>query len=176
MPGATPQDLYAARAFGFRVGFERQIDADAALVEASELASQCDMAIVMTATGKDFESEGFDREDLRLPRRQDDLITAVAKAQSNTVVLNQTGSVVEMPWIDEVKGLIQAWFGGQETGWAICDVLLGQGRAPASGRFAQMWGESREVFTANTQKSAGSCVTFNDEQRESCKIIRPERR
>lgn len=140
MPGISPEEAYAARAFGFHVGFEQQIDDEAALKEASELAAKCDLAIIMTATGKEFESEGFDRETLKLPRRQDDLVKAVAMVQKKTVVLNQTGSVVEMPWIDDVKGIIQAWFGGQETGWAICDVLLGHGRAPASGRFAQTWG------------------------------------
>lgn len=55
-----------------------------------------------------------------------DLISAVAAANPNTVVVNQSGTPVEMPWISSVNGLLQAWFGGNETGNAIADVIFGE--------------------------------------------------
>jgi beta-glucosidase len=71
-----------------------------------------------------------------LPGHMDDLISAVAKANSNTAVVMQSGTPVSMPWIDEVPALIQAWYGGNETGNAIADVLFGDvnpsGKLPLS--------------------------------------------
>jgi len=66
----------------------------------------------------------------------DKLISAVAKANANTVVVMQSGTPVAMPWIEEVKGMVQAWYGGNETGNAIADVLFGDenpsGKLPLS--------------------------------------------
>jgi beta-glucosidase len=70
-----------------------------------------------------------------LPGRQDDLIRAVAQANPKTVVLLQTGGPVLMPWLDQVGALLQAWFPGQEAGYAVADVLLG--RADPGGRLPQ---------------------------------------
>jgi beta-glucosidase len=71
-----------------------------------------------------------------LPGQMDDLISAVAKANSNTVVVMQSGTPVSMPWTDEIPALIQAWYGGNETGNAIADVLFGDvnpsGKLPLS--------------------------------------------
>src|SRR5271168_4163820 len=71
-----------------------------------------------------------------LPGHMDDLISAVAKANSNTAVVMQSGTPVSMPWIDEIPALIQAWYGGNETGNAIADVLFGDvnpsGKLPLS--------------------------------------------
>lgn len=55
----------------------------------------------------------------------DALISAVSSANSNTVVVMQSGTPVGMPWISSVNGLVHAWYGGNETGNAIADVLFG---------------------------------------------------
>ncbi|NED89652.1 hypothetical protein G3I76_57455, partial [Streptomyces sp. SID11233] len=68
------------------------------------------------------ESEGFDRTDLKLPGRQDDLVRAVAAANPRTVVVVNAGSPVEMPWRDDVAAVLLSWFPGQEGGAALADV------------------------------------------------------
>jgi beta-glucosidase len=73
---------------------------------------------------------------MNLPGNTDDLIFAVAEANPNTVVVLQSGTPVTMPWVDKISGLIQAWYGGNETGNAIADVLYGDinpsGKLPLS--------------------------------------------
>ncbi len=97
-------------------------------------AVDADVAIVVAGLNHEWESEGFDRPDLKLPGEQDDLIAAVASAQPNTVVVLTAGSAVEMPWADQVAAIVHAWYGGQEVGHAVADVLFGDsdpgGRLP----------------------------------------------
>jgi beta-glucosidase len=62
---------------------------------------------------------------MSLPGHMDTLIAAVSKVNPSTVVVMQSGTPVEMPWIDSVNGLVQAWYGGNETGNAIADILFG---------------------------------------------------
>jgi beta-glucosidase len=84
----------------------------------------------------DWESEGFDRPNLSLPPNIDALITRVLTLAPNTVIINQSGTPVSMPWSHLSSSLIQAWYGGNETGNGIADVLFGDfnpcGRLPVS--------------------------------------------
>ncbi|CAM5500653.1 Glycosyl hydrolase OS=Streptomyces alboniger OX=132473 GN=CP975_10745 PE=3 SV=1 [Streptomyces alboniger] len=100
-------------------------DADELVAEAVEAARGADTAVVVVATTERVESEGFDRGDLRLPGRQDDLVRAVAAANPRTVVVVNTGSPVELPWREDVAAVLLGWFPGQEGGAALADVLLG---------------------------------------------------
>lgn len=113
-----------------------QFDPDELIAEAVEAARAADTAVVVVATTDAVESEGFDREDLRLPGRQDDLVRAVAAVNANTVVVVNTGSPVELPWRDDVAAVLLSWFPGQEGGAALADVLLGAeepgGRLPTT--------------------------------------------
>jgi len=84
-----------------------------------------------------LESEGFDRADLNLPGAQDDLVRAVAAANPRTVVVVNAGAPVTMPWRDEVAAVLLSWFGGQEFGHALADVLLG--RTEPGGRLPTTW-------------------------------------
>ncbi len=94
--------------------------------EARQAARQADAAIVVVGTSARQESEGHDRPHLKLAAPQDDLIAAVAEANKNTVVLLVNGSAVLMnDWIDRVPAVLECWFGGQEAGNAIADVLFG---------------------------------------------------
>ncbi|WP_329420333.1 beta-glucosidase family protein [Streptomyces sp. NBC_01268] len=111
-------------------------DPDELIAEAVEAARAADTAIVVVATTERVESEGFDRKDLTLPGRQDDLVRAVAAANPNTVVVVNAGSPVEMPWREEVAAVLLSWFPGQEGGAALADVLTGAeepgGRLPTT--------------------------------------------
>ncbi|MFI8964945.1 glycoside hydrolase family 3 protein [Streptomyces sp. NPDC053493] len=111
-------------------------DPDELIAEAVEAARAADTAVVVVATTERVESEGFDRKDLALPGRQDDLVRAVAAANPNTVVVVNAGSPVEMPWRDEVAAILLTWFPGQEGGAALADVLTGAeepgGRLPTT--------------------------------------------
>lgn len=115
-----------------------QRDPDELIAEAVEAARGADTAVVMVATTDRVESEGFDRTDLRLPGRQDELVRAVAAANPNTVVIVNSGSPVELPWRDEVAAVLLTWFPGQEGGAALADVLTGAHEP--GGRLPTTWG------------------------------------
>jgi beta-glucosidase len=89
---------------------------------AENAARRADVAIVFAG---DEESEGYDRPDLSLPNEQDTLISRVASANPNVIVVLNTGSAVTMPWLNKVKGVIEAWYPGQEDGRALAAVLFG---------------------------------------------------
>src|SRR5205823_1442855 len=96
------------------------------LVErAVTLAGQSDVALIFAGLTSEWESEGFDRTDLRFPGEQDTLIEKVAEANPNTVVVINAGSAIEMPWLGKVAAVLQAWYPGQEAGNSIADVMFG---------------------------------------------------
>ncbi len=105
---------------------------DDPIAEAAALAADADVAVVVVGLNMDWETEGQDRVSMDLPGRQDDLILAVAAANPRTVVLVNAGSVVSMPWADDVAAIAQMWYLGQESGDAIADLLVGD--ANPSGR------------------------------------------
>ncbi|MFD9392343.1 glycoside hydrolase family 3 protein [Streptomyces sp. NPDC060000] len=113
-------------------------DPDELIAEAVEAARTADTAVVVVATTERVESEGFDRKDLRLPGRQDDLVRAVAAANPNTVVVVNAGSPVELPWREDVAAVLLTWFPGQEGGSALADVLTGAHEP--GGRLPTTWG------------------------------------
>src|SRR5262249_35992043 len=93
------------------------------LADAEQLAKECDLALVFA---RDFETEGADRATITLPDEQDDLISAVARANPRTVVVLNTGCMVLVNrWVDAVPAVVQAWYPGQDDGNVIADVLFG---------------------------------------------------
>ena len=115
-----------------RLGIVASPDEDAALDEAVRAAAAADVAVVVAGSAETTESEGFDRESLRLPGRQDELIERVSAANPRTVVVVNAGMPVLMPWADRVAAVLYAWLPGQAMGDAVADVLLG--RAEPGGR------------------------------------------
>ncbi|GAB2842069.1 glycoside hydrolase family 3 C-terminal domain-containing protein [Streptomyces deserti] len=111
---------------------------DDLIAEAVEAARNADTAVVVVATTDRVESEGFDRTDLKLPGRQDDLVRAVAAANPDTVVVVNSGSPVELPWREDVAAVLLTWFPGQEGGAALADVLTGAHEP--GGRLPTTWG------------------------------------
>ena len=95
------------------------------LAEAVAAAKAAKVAVVFAGLPDSYESEGYDREHMRMPECQNRLIEAVAAANPNTVVVLHNGSPVEMPWIGKVKAVLEAYLGGQAVGEAEIRVLFG---------------------------------------------------
>lgn len=105
------------------------------LKEAKQAAMQADVAVIFAGLPEHHEVEGFDRPHMRMPENHCTLIEEVAKVQPNVVVVLSNGSPVEMPWLGKVKGLFEAYLGGQAMGGAIADLLFGD--ANPSGKLAE---------------------------------------
>ena len=82
-----------------------------------------------------FESEGYDRSHMRLPECQNRLIAEILKVQPNTVIVLHNGSPVELPWLNDIKGLLEAYLGGQAGGTAVANILYG--KVNPSGKLAE---------------------------------------
>ncbi len=119
------------------------------LEAAAEAARGADLAVVVVGTSEQVESEGYDRHDLRLPGRQDELVRRVAAENPRTVVVVNSGAPVELPWREDVAAILLGWFGGQEMGNAVADILLGV--AEPGGRLPTTWpGRLEDVPVSNT--------------------------
>ncbi len=107
------------------------------LAEAEKAAQQAEIAVIFAGLPDRYESEGFDRADMKMPEGQLRMIDAVAAANPNTVVVLLCGSAVECPWADRVKGILYMGLPGQAGGEAVADLLCG--RANPSGKLAESW-------------------------------------
>ncbi len=94
--------------------------------EAVEAAKAADKAVIFAGLPDSFESEGYDRTHMRLPECQNRLIDEILAVQSEVIVVLHNGSPVEMPWLSKVKGLLEAYLGGQAVGEAVADLLFGK--------------------------------------------------
>ena len=89
-------------------------------------AAVCDTAVVCVGTGADIEFEGGDRESMRLPAVQENMILEVARRNKHTIVVVFAGSALDMSaWQDEVSAIVWAGFCGEEGGAALADILTG---------------------------------------------------
>ncbi len=116
------------RDFTYVKGYDVSSDTatDEMIAEAVKAAKEADVAVVFAGLPDSYESEGYDRSHMRLPECQNRLIEAVAEANPNTVVVLHNGSPVEMPWIDKVNAVLEAYLGGQAVGIAEVDLLFGK--------------------------------------------------
>ncbi len=122
---------------GFQAGVIKAIDDDEEIRNAAELAAKHDKAVLIIGLNGEWETEGYDRENMDLPKRTNELVRAVLKANPNTVIVNQSGTPVEFPWLEEANALVQAWYGGNELGNAIADVLYGD--VVPNGKLSLSW-------------------------------------
>ena len=128
---------------GFAQGYERQGGPDDQLIaEAVELASRCGTVLVCAGLDELAESEGLDRQHMRLPDAQNALIGALAATGARVVVVLSGGASVEMPWADGVDAIVHTYLGGQGGARAAVNVLTG--RANPSGRLAETYARSYE--------------------------------
>jgi len=103
---------------------------------AIEAARAADAVILVLGSGSATEGEGYDRADMDLPGRQDELARAVLAANPNTVVVLNTGSPFAMPWIEDARAVLQLWLPGEAGPDALAAVLFGDrepgGRLPVT--------------------------------------------
>lgn len=121
---------------GMKLGSFPAINEDQTIDEAVELAKSSDVVVLVVGLDQDWESESYDRPNLSLPLRLNDLVRRVSTEAPDTkkVVILQTGSAVSMPWLDHVNSVMWPWYGGNEAGNAIADIVYGtvnpSGRLP----------------------------------------------
>jgi beta-glucosidase len=99
---------------------------DDIIERAAKAAAEADAAILVVGTNADWETEGNDRVDMTLPCDQDALVRAVLAANPKTVVVINAGAPVDMPWLEDAPAVLYSWFGGQEYGNAIADLVFGE--------------------------------------------------
>ena len=107
------------------------------LAEAAAAAGAAKTAVVCAGLPDIYESEGFDRNDLKMPEGHMKMIEAVAKANPNTVVVLFCGCVMEVPWIDQVKAVLYMGLPGQAGGAAAVRLLTGE--VTPSGKLTETW-------------------------------------
>ena len=150
-----PQGSLPIPIASFFIGFREPSRSQAEeIAAAASLAAESDVAIVFVGTTAEIESEGHDRADISLPDGQDQLVSTVAKAAKRTIVVVNSGSPVEMPWFDEVDSVLFTFFGGQQMGNALADVLFGAVNPAA--RTTTTWARKMsDLPVSNTTPSNG---------------------
>ncbi len=125
--------------FVYAQGYDKTKDvADLMLLkQAVETAKSAEVAVIFCGLTEEYESEGFDREHLKIPSSHISLINAVSKANPNTVVVLSGGSPVEMPWISNVKAVLNGYLGGEAGAAAAVELLYGE-KNP-SGKLAETY-------------------------------------
>lgn len=113
--------------FFFKLGLGRTYEEgqDPRIAQAVEAARNSEVALVFVGLPEAFESEGRDRDDIDLPGAQNELVSAVAAVNPNTVVILNVGAPVTMPWVDDVAAILLVYYPGQENGNAIFNILTG---------------------------------------------------
>lgn len=123
-------------------------DDDERLVDdAVDVAREVDVAVVMVGLPDGDESEGFDRDHLRLPAQHDTLVAAVCAANRRTVVVLSNGAPVLMPWRHAPAAILECYLGGQASGAALVDILLGA--SEPGGRLAETFPRAQGDIAAD---------------------------
>lgn len=130
------RNVIGENAGGFHFGVAKRLNPEESIARAVELAAKTEQVVVFAGLNGEWESEGSDREHMDLPPGTDELISRVLEANPNAAIVIQSGTPVTMPWADKANVLAQAWFGGNELGNGIADVLYGNvnpsGKLPLS--------------------------------------------
>ncbi|MCL2425385.1 MAG: glycoside hydrolase family 3 C-terminal domain-containing protein [Oscillospiraceae bacterium] len=116
---------------------------EALIEEAVRIAKENDYVFVIAGLPAAYESEGFDRESMKMPESHNELVKELAKVNDNIVVFLLGGSPMEVVWQDDVKGILMCYLGGETVGKAIADLILGK-QAPG-GRLTESWPYSSDA-------------------------------
>ncbi len=127
----VPQKRYYAQ--GYRSDTE-EID-EGLISEAVETALRSETVVIFAGLPPIFESEGFDREHMRMPANQLRLIDEISAIHDRVIIVLSNGSPIEMPWLNRVKGVIEAYLGGEASGGAAADIIFG--RVNPGGKLAE---------------------------------------
>lgn len=106
-------------------------------LEAVELAAKADIAVLFIGLTEDYESEGFDRSDMKLPEAHNQLVDEVCAVNPNVVIVLAGGAPVEFEWENKVRAILHSYLGGQAGAGAVTDILLG--RVNPSGKLAETY-------------------------------------
>jgi beta-glucosidase len=138
-----------------------QPDADM-IIEACEVARNKDVVVIFSGLPEEYESEGFDRSDMKMPLAHTMLIDAIAQVNPNVVVVLQQGAPTELDWDSRVKSILVSYLGGQAVGGAEVDLLCG--KVAPSGKLAETWSKAYEDTPSSRYFPGGS---LSVEYRES---------
>ena len=133
--------LEAAKDAGITVSYAKAYDRDSGettdelFAEAIEAAKAAEKVVLFIGLPDWMESEGGDRQHMRLPESHNRLVHEICKVNPNVAVVLHNGSPVEMPWVDEPRAILEAYLGGQAVGGAVVDILYGE--VNPSGRLAE---------------------------------------
>lgn len=118
----------------YAIGFDEDSSTEEMEREALCIAAKVEKVVVFAGLPEAWESEGYDRTHMKLPACQNSLIEKIAAIQPNTIVVLHNGAPVEMPWVSRVKGILEAYLGGEAVGAAVTNILFGKvnpsGRLP----------------------------------------------
>ena len=105
--------------------------------DACQTAKKADVVLLFIGLTESYEAEGYDRLHMRLPKSHNALAEAVSEANENVAVILSGGAPVEMPWLDQVKAVLNGYLGGQAGGGAIADLVTG--KVTPSGKLAETY-------------------------------------
>lgn len=107
------------------------------IISLLQIASSVDKVVLFLGTNPNEDSEGFDRTSLLLPKEQINLVSKILSVNKNCIININSGSVVEIPYLKEIKGVTISYFGGEAYSDSIIDILYGI-KNP-SGHLAETW-------------------------------------
>ena len=123
---------------GYEQGFHRYGKRDKKKIEnACVLAKKADVVVLYIGLDEVTEAEGLDRQNMKIPQNQIDLLNELYEVNKNIVVMLSCGSSVEMPWIDKAKGVLHTYLSGQAGARATLRILLGE--VNPSGKLAETY-------------------------------------
>ncbi|KAH7175090.1 thermostable beta-glucosidase B [Fusarium flagelliforme] len=138
MAGPTKMQIGEPTPYAATLCFEEYSSEDDAIAEAVEMARSADATIIYAGRNDQYESEGFDLEDIRMPENQTKLINAVAAVAKKTILVMHCGNPIDVSaFVDSVDAVLLAHFPGQEGAAATVELLLGD--VCPSGRLATTW-------------------------------------
>ena len=135
---------------------------DAQIARAVAVAERADVVVFLTGTNYEKKkedhatgTEGHDRWIITLPGNQEVMLKALRRANPNTVLVLESGSSLDIRWAkDSVPAILEAWYGGQAQGQAICDAIYGD--INPSGKLTSTWYNSLDELPnrADEEKEA----------------------
>ncbi len=130
--------------------------------QAIALAKDADAVIFVGGLNHDYDSEGFDRSDMKLPYEQDLLIEELLKVRKDTIITFVGGSPVEMPWRDKAQAVLWSYYAGMETGNAFAKIIFGE--VNPSGKLAETFPQRYEdcATAKNGQSGAWDKITLEE--------------
>ena len=138
---SSPKEIFELNNISFKYdkGYKtNRSDIDQSLIdEAITTSKEHDKIVVFLGLTDDAESEGGDRENMSLPENQLALINELVKTKKQIIVVLYGGSVVELPFADDVNAILNMFLPGQNGGQATYELLFGH-KNP-SGRLAESW-------------------------------------